>query len=189
MSILTKEALKQFLKITTEDEDLRIENAAKAASKIMERLCDREFDSKPLTDEEYDGTDGRKLWLRRTPITTLTAVKYGYTTLVTIDASFYKYSSEGELYFINGSVFTKAATNDRYWKISYTGGYTPSNMPPELIRATAWIAALEYKEQDSQRFGITSKSLQSAVVESYSRELPKWVQDVINNYRRIFLCG
>jgi len=190
LSILTKDILKRFLKITSETEDVRIEEAAFAVSKIMEQLCDRSFDSTPLTDEEYDGTNGRKLWLRRTPVTVLASVKYGYSpNQVTIDSSRYTWNADGELYFIDGGTFQKVALNDRYWKISYTGGYTFSTMPRDLIRATAWIAALEYKEQDSQRFGISSKSVQGAVVEAYSRTLPDWVERVIDNYRRISLCG
>ena len=183
MGVLILDRLKDYLKITDESQDGILQNIVDATNKQVESYCNRIFDSATLTDEEYDGTDSTELWLKRTPVTALSAVKYGYSpSISTLDASNYKWTDSGRLYSISGIIFE---IHVNWWKITYTGGYTGKTMPPDLVWAGCKMAALDYKEADSGRIGLTSKTVGGQVVESYLKELPTEVKHVLNFYRRI----
>lgn len=184
MGVLSLIRLKDYLKISDESKDAILQIIANSVNRTVEIYCRRAFDQSSPVDEEYDGTDSTKLWLVRTPITAVTAVKYGLTgNLTTLDPTYYRFHSTA-IYTdgVTGFIFNK---NTHYWKVSYTGGYTPGAMPADLVWAACKIAALDFKEQDAGRIGILSKSTGGEVVESYVRELPAEVKNTLNHYRRI----
>lgn len=188
MGVLTLDVLKSYLKISAEtgDSEPILQIIVGSVNKGVETYCRRAFDQSSPADEEYDGTDTTKLWLTKTPVTAVSSVKYGLTgSLTTLDASYYRFH-ETAIYTdgISGFIFNKQT---HFWKISYTGGYTVAAMPADLVWAACKIAALDFKEQDAGRIGLSSKSIGGEVVESYIRELPAEVKSVLNHYRRILL--
>jgi uncharacterized phiE125 gp8 family phage protein len=174
--------LKGYLNITTDDEDASLDPIVRAANATVERECDRTFKTTAYADEVYDGNNSDQLVLRNYPVTLLSAVKYGLTSpFSTVDAADYVFSSEGIITLINGGIFDKIP---RYWRITYTAGYSDTNMPSDLKWAVAEIGAFLYKMKIAGRIGITSKTAGGQVVESYLQNFPAHVGDVLSRYKR-----
>ena len=170
---------------TEEDKDPLLQQIINSANKGVESYCHRIFDEATLVDEEYDGTDSTILYLKRIPITAVSAVKYGYPTtiaLVTVDSSWYGFGAD--YIYTDGRSGLIFELRPKYWKISFTGGYKQTQMPSDLILVTCELADLVYKDQQG-RLGVTTRSMGGEVVESFIRQLSPMSQTLLDSYKRI----
>ncbi|MCI0563842.1 MAG: phage head-tail connector protein, partial [Nitrososphaera sp.] len=161
MGVITLEELKDFLKITTEAQDPFLQKLVHSANKAAENYCRRVFDETTVTNEPYDGTGTSVLWLKRRPVTAVTAIKSGWddANLTTLDSGNYKFTADGKVFGITGIIFDSFT---QYWKVSYTAGYKDNQFPDDLNWAVLTMAALEFREQDQGRQGLLSKRSRDA---------------------------
>lgn len=172
--------LKGYLEITTGDEDDFLSTLVEAANAKAQSYCQRVFKSAPYTDEVYDGSGIEQLLVKNYPLTAVSAVKFGWTNPVTLDATIYKFESAGIITLINGGAFT---ASPRYWSVSYTAGYTDAAAPGDLKLALTELAAFFYRRKANQRIGMTSKSVGGQVTESYG-DIPPDIKEVLDRYSR-----
>jgi hypothetical protein len=130
----------------------------------MERYCGCDsFDSATYTDQAYDGTGTKSLYLRNWPVTTLTSVKTldGAGTSTTLASTEYRAAvgdnSNGRLTRLSGSSSywpdnTPALSNGPCWPVgsenilvTYTAGY--STIPGDLKLAAFCLLDTRLQER------------------------------------------
>ena len=172
------------MEITNEDKDSFLQGFVDGINLYIETYCHRSFLNQRVIKEINDGSNGKKLWLLRTPITEVDTVEDGYSTLTLLDSSYYGFTgnaifSEG----ISDFIFEK---KESFWKITYTGGYFQEQMPADLILASCELAGLLYKDK-SGRLGVTTRSMGGEVVESFIRELTPTSKRILDSYKKVIL--
>lgn len=185
MGLITLLDFKAYLQLTDEDNDPFLQTFVDGINLAVERVCGREFLAKRMVREVYDGTNGTKLWLKRTPIIEVELVGSGHGDNLQILPTSY-YSSNATSIFtdgISGFIFTQK-TN--WWKVTYTGGYLQGKMPADLILVVCKQASLLYKDQ-SERLGISSRSLSGDFVQTFERTLSPIDQQILDSYKKVVL--
>ena len=156
-ALISTAELATFLQTTISDSDWAT-SLINIASDFIERYCNRKFITATYTDEEYDGTGGRYLYLKNLPITSITAVKlYDQTAdeliyTYTEHTEFIPYLDEGMIYMSGGWV-----RGHKNFKITYVAGYAIASVPYDLKSICARVAGYIYSAQGSA--GIKSESM------------------------------
>lgn len=155
MAIISTAEYKAYAGITDADWDTRIGILTPIGQGMLEEYCGRVFESATYTDVKFTGNGEQSLWIKNRPVTAVSAVKTvdSEGTSTTLEASTYRFSAEGELHRLSGSVSgwdrgwdyqrsigTVGGIRSNVWSddapdnilISYTGGYTSLLMPDSL---------------------------------------------------------
>lgn len=74
--IATLDELKIFLDMAETDDSMNdtLNQYLNAVDTLFNEQCDREFGSTTYTNQEYNGTGGKRLWLRHIPVTAITQI-------------------------------------------------------------------------------------------------------------------
>jgi len=184
VGIITLANFKSYMAITNEDKDSFLQSFIDGINLYVETLCHRSFLSQRVIREVNDGSDGKKLWLGRTPITEVERIEYGYSTLTVLDSSYYDFT--GNAIFTEGISDFIFKKKESFWKVTYTGGYLQEQMPSDLILATCELAGLLYKDE-SGRLGVTNRGMGSEMAESFTRELTPTSKRILNSYKKVIL--
>lgn len=129
--------------ISTAGYDTVLDVLLPAVQADLERACGRAFDQATYTDEEYHGRGERSIWLRNTPVTTLTTVKTrdNAGTATTLESTDYRLDgTTGELRRLEPSDWAREE-RPRVLGIS-TAGYPvwPDEMLNVLVTYTGGYA-------------------------------------------------
>lgn len=170
-------------------------NLLKASSGFVEQYCNRKFESATYT-EMHDGKGVTWLYVRNTPVTTLTSVTIqdssGVSTVVP-SGDLILNSEMGRVHFgfnITGSYyfFPKAKSNTT---VVYTAGYASDSIPDDLQEAVIQVTknllsttSVDDVSVKSQKMGTYSYTLAAANDEAIITPL---VQALLLPYRRVYL--
>jgi len=142
MALTSLTKVKEFLRITDNNDDTLLTNLISRVEKEVKEYCQRDFEATDYT-EYYDGDGTDTLLVDNYPINSVSELyddpdrDFGADTL--IDPSDYViYSEEGKV-VLDGSVFSKGKKNI---KIVYNAGYT--TIPADLEQAVIKLVAAEY---------------------------------------------
>ena len=136
---------------------LYLEDTINRATDVIDKYCNRTFKSTTYTNEYYDGTGGKYLFLKNFPITVLTSVEYydrisaQVTSELTEDTDYIAYYDEGMLYS-NG--WTSGRKNIR---VTYTAGYSSADMPQAVVLACLKLCSTEISNRG--REGLSSERI------------------------------
>ena len=74
--IATLDELKIFLDMAETDDSMNqtLNQYLNAVDTLFNERCDREFDSTPYINQMYNGTGGKRLWLRHIPVTAIAQI-------------------------------------------------------------------------------------------------------------------
>lgn len=156
MPIITTTEYKAAMGITDSGWDTRIGIFITIAQSTLEDHCGRSFDETTYTDAKFSGNGERSLWINNHPVTAVSSVKTvdSTGTATTLDSTAYRFTSEGELFRLDGSyesawdkpvvVYPGARSVGPVWSdsepdnilISYTGGYSTH---PASLKALMYV--------------------------------------------------
>lgn len=208
VGLASLDTLKSNLGVTTSTDDEFMANLLSVATRRIEVYCGRDrggFISQSWT-ETIDGDGTGEIALRNRPVTAIASVKSidSEGTETTLDSSSYRRDQrvgivhriddeDSDLGFIsgggghNGIVFRWPAQFERgnqNLSVTYTGGYTPSNLPEDLQWAAIQIASDLYRAKKidgnlaSESIGQHSYSLRTPTErsEEFERLLAPYVR-------------
>ncbi len=151
-ALVTLSEVKEALDISTSEHDAKLNGYINRASGMIETYCKRRFASTAYTSEEYAGTGTNRLQLQNFPISTLTSVErlsnsdFSNQSWESLNARDFTIineggSNHGSIYFVTG-VFNSALVPgvDNY-RVSYTAGYSATDMPYDLREACIEIVS------------------------------------------------
>lgn len=184
MAIITHDDAKKFLKLQKVEspDDSILKPLVDEICAAIESYCNRNFDSTART-EYYDGSGQRQLILNARPITVFTTVveidEQGNETEIAT-TNFRRDNSAGRIRYIDG-VFNRGFQN---WKITYTAGYTSSNMPKDLqLAAKIWLAEI-FQKATRNLFGVSGTTVGSENVTYDASDMPDKVKKLLNPFKR-----
>lgn len=186
--MITLTELKSYLNITDTSKDVFLQSCIDSSVKEIEDFCNRKISTGTYT-EFLDGNSKSEIYLRNTPINTITSISYfdGYDTYDNIFISgdtplnsAQIISQSNSVRLLKGYFFYKGCKNI---KIVYTAGY--STTPDDIKSVLLEIASLKYYNSPLSghaRLGKASDNTSSATGESTSYEKPDW-KTVLSKYR------
>ena len=181
----------------TGDDD-RIIDLINAASKWIERYCDRKFSSQTHTDERHSGDGSKWLFLNHYPIVSVTSLyddtnrppEWGSDTL--IDSGDYEVLSG-----INGAILFHASypsTGTANIKATYIAGYSRGNivggtsdtLPADLQRAAMILVDQMFRNMKGGRGGLKQRSVDGggSAVFFYEKHLTPYIKAVFDAHKR-----
>lgn len=195
---------------TTYDNALKFE--IKAATRFVERLCDRQLVRATITDERYSGENEQELELREWPVSSITSISIWDSSTETWDAvtsthyevidqrrvlyptfgkeSDAEYGSwpKGREYNIKATYVAGYDTTN--WDNEDTGGVEDDfGVPTDLELAVAKLAVLQWFEGRGSKEGRLGKSgidmgEQNLVIQRFQRGVPPEIMILLEQYRR-----
>lgn len=181
---LTTVALaKAYMKKTDAGDDALLAVLVSQASMMIEKYTNRDFTAVTYTNELYNGNGGVKLYLKQSPINSVTSVKlydpYTNTDLYTytVNTEYILYEEEGYIHMWGG--WSKGHQN---FKITYNAGY--STVPEDIVLAANMLTAFVFdniRKQGikSQRIGTFSETLKD-----YKESIPVEISAMLDHWRR-----
>lgn len=150
MAYATIAQLKRELRIDSGDtsQDLYLTDLLDWVTGLIDQYTKRKFSASPITvtDEVHDFTDGNKVWLANTNIKSVTAVKVGQTSPITLDSTAYQWNALGRLIVFVSDYSWPTLENPTnsdfyldYVKVSYT--YAGDGVPKDIEGACVQAAA------------------------------------------------
>ena len=150
-----------------------------AVSDAASRHCGRDWGSADHV-ETRDGTGGKRLMLRNTPVTGIGSVLIdGQPIPASPGSPSPGYLASADAVTLIGWRFRRGLANVR---VSYTAGF--ASVPPALAEAAIeWVAAI-YREKD--RIGRSSETVGPGATTAYLvKDLPPRVATLLDAYRRV----
>lgn len=132
------------------------------------------------TDEAHDIGDSatREVVLRNFPVTSVSAVKVGGSTLST--SSWYVDSNTGVVRLQDGAGYFPPGTQEV--EVSYSYGF--STIPADLSHAATLVAVAHFNR--SRHAGLTGEGMGSYRYTMDSQAFPRSAASILSRYRRIF---
>lgn len=170
--------VKQYLGLTTSDDDALLTRLVTAMSEGIESCLNRVVTSASYT-ELRDGNGKDVMMFANIPATGVTSVKVnGLPIPLAPGITSYGYRFDETLLMLNGATFDRGRRNI---EITYTAGFTST--PKDLEQACIELVALRYKEKD--RIGHVSKSLAGETVSFITAAAPASVRSTLDWYMRV----
>jgi len=161
-----------------------IKQCINGASGFCNSYTKRKLLSRSLT-EYYSGGGVEMIMLNNYPCTTLTSVYddlnrvYGADTLITLTNLVVMPTDLLYTIIYDGNVFGDGLKNV---KITYTAGY--SSVPYDLQQACLGMVGLYFHHTDEKMLAVQSRSVGDGSVTVNTDKVPKWVEDILNGYKR-----
>lgn len=186
--MITLTELKTYLKITDTSKDAFLQSCIDSSVKEIEDYCNRKLTSGTYT-EYLDGNSKSEMYLRNTPINSVTSISYfdGYDTYDdiftvgdTTSNSILIIQQSNLIKLLKGYFFYAGCKNI---KIVYTAGYTTT--PDDIKSVLLELASVKFYNSPLSghaRLGKASDNVNSATGESTSYKDPDW-KTVLNKYR------
>lgn len=175
--ITSKDELKRFLDIDLSDtaNDALINSVLKVADKRVKNYLRYNPEAVVTTSEEKWIEKSRFVPLDHGPITTIVSITDDDGVAYETDE--YRIAEKGIVEFMD-------ALSSTTIYVTYTGGYSSSDMPDDLKFATWVIAESLYNRRGS--FGAKKENFSSFSTE-YQDGIPPDAKDILNDYRRVLL--
>lgn len=165
--------VKAYLSIGDSTRDGILNLLIPAASRAIEKACDRTFNEATYADDRYSGNWQRTLQLRNYPVITFTGIwddsARVFASSSLIDSVNYSVDNETGQVELDGLIFSKGVRNI---KVSYTAGYT--TIPADLELIAIKLVSFLYNKRFSD--GASSESIGEGSV-TYEASIPKDIQD------------
>jgi len=162
--LVTLDELKTYLKITTAEEDQRLEQLRSAAESEAKRYCGRQFEKGTYT-EETDAAGG-VIWLNETPIESVTSVTTEAGEALTVR----------KVYKDSGLVVLEQSYTGMV-EVQYTGGL--STIPDDLKLAVLRLAEFFY----AKTAGVSAENV--GELRATYEEIPADVLNSLELFRRV----
>lgn len=144
----------------------------------IQNWLERQILSAPYT-KTVNGNGKQTLFLANTPITAVTALVVDGVSIparTSVTGSGYTFDDDA-IYLVN-YCFTRGVQNVQ---LGYTGGL--ASVPADLDLAAKKLVGMSYRERD--RIGLSSKGLATEQTNFIITDLPKDVQNILWQYRRV----
>lgn len=195
-ALTTYAAVKEYLKLSTDDEQNSLERMINAVSEMIEKYCDRHFEKATYT-EKYRGNNRQLLRLNQYPVLSVASV--------TIDgdaADDYEIlSEEGMLYREDLWTWTgysiglvgEDAGSKRNIEVQYTAGYVlpkddgnpdSRTLPYDLEDACIQLVAIRHEMRGSEH--MKSERI-GPLTSDFVEDIPSHIRRVLDKYRRLVI--
>lgn len=176
------EVLKDYLNITTNATDTLLQQCIQDATGRIENYCNRKFIESETVEicsaNSQDMQFARTIRIRNYPVNELIKVEaWTSNHFVEID----KNSIE-----VFGEVITVTNSGSSRFRITYSGGYSLTNMPVDLKWCAKILAAESYYEsgRGEKRLGVAARNWNSQASEGASfKDVFEKVNKVLESYR------
>lgn len=148
--------VKQWLKVTTTNDDALLSSLITSASQYIETYCDREFVPQTFT-EIRDGKGTKSMQFAHYPVTAVSLVLLGSLEIAPapqmgdIGWPGTGYTFTDTLITLRGYFFWADVANV---ELVYTAGYNP--MPADIVQAANELVGLRYRQRD--HIGLTGST-------------------------------
>lgn len=175
--LTTLDNVKQYLQITTTNDDTFLTALVSNVSQFIETYLNRIIASASYTDF-YNGVGyyTQTLALRNTPVTAVQLLTIDGVT-ITASAGFGKpgYNFDDSFIYLTGYSFGRGVRNIQ---VTYTAGY--ASTPLDIVQAANQLVAWRYKE--IQRIGQQSKTLNNETTTYQTDAMPNDVKTILDRY-------
>lgn len=181
MALITIEDLKDYLKVTSTEQDLLLTQFVDDAQSILEAWLTRTLESASFTEVfNGDGTD--TVVLRNIPVTAVSEVLTSIEDSTEVDSTAYKFNPNNGVLKLDSKVFPKTFQDCR---VKYTAGWTTSTLPDAVRMGLIEMAALLYKNSGhgGDRLGKQSVNQAQGSTLNYIHKLSPVVQKALSKYR------
>jgi len=180
--LTTAGAVKNYLGITTANDDPLIERLILSVSAWIKQFLNRDILVGNYS-ERVDGTGTYMLQLTQYPVQAITSLTIGppnaSSPLVLVENVNYVFSRSGTIRLLNPSWFPRGVANVA---IEYRAGYT--SVPGDIEQAAIETVAWRYKEKS--RIAEATKSLGGSETISFqTTDVPADVKTSLANWRRV----
>lgn len=177
MSLSTLSNVKAWLSETGTANDALLSRLLDAASAYLETLLNRQLLQTQYT-HTTNGSGHTRMSLPHTPVTSVSSATIDDVSIpLSVNGKTGYLYSNSMLYLVN-LVLTPGVQNV---SVVYTAGYAV--VPRDLEQACIELVGLRYKDRD--RIGLVSKGLAGETITYSQRDHSKFVDTVVNNYRRV----
>lgn len=174
--------VKAYLRITNTADDAVLTRLISAASEYIRSWLNRDIDPRTYT-EVRDGKGHYKMAFPNYPITGVTSITVDGQTIpqaTSSIASGWVLDDTGIMIQLRGCYTFNRGTQNCV--IVYAAGYTP--IPPDISQACIEMVAYRFKESD--RIGVSSKTLAGEVISFSQKDIPANAATLMTQYRRFF---
>ena len=180
VDLATVEQVKGYLGIASVADDALLGRLITAASHYIQSWLNREFGQSTYTDR-VSGTGGHTLLFRNYPVTAVSAVVLN-DQAITESTSAYAagYVWDETTISLRGHIFPWGRLNI---SITYTAGFAPDAIPPEITQACIELVSMRYRERD--RVGLSSKGLAGETISYSQKDMQDSVRTILNNWRKV----
>jgi len=160
------------------NDDAVLRRLVAAASRFLTTACGRQILERTYI-ERYDGKGSTRLYLRNTPVNSVTSVAIdGVPVPASVMVADPGWALNGNVIVLYGYWFRRGLANVA---VTYDAGYVAP--PADVAEAVMELVGLRYRGKD--RLGKTSESLGGVATTSYSqKDVSPFVQSVITRYAR-----
>lgn len=173
--------VKAYLRITNTADDAVLTRLISAASEYIRSWLNRDIDPRTYT-ETRDGKGHPKMAFPNYPITGVTSITVDGVVIpqaLTWNASGWVLDDTGIMIQLRDYNFNRGVQN---CVIVYSAGYTP--IPPDISQACIEMVSYRFKESD--RIGVSSKTLAGEVITFSQKDIPANAATLMTQYRRFF---
>lgn len=180
MALTTLAKLKQYLGITSTNDDAMLTELLASAEAFVLSYIDTNIEVQPFS-ERYNGTGSTGLVPDHTPIQSVTSLKVDGMVISPSAAHGQPgYFFDSTMIVLRGYKFTRGRLNV---ELSYTAGYP--QVPADVTQAVNYIAAQMYKRKD--RIGVSSKTIGQESISYDANDLDTKSAKILNAYKRRWL--
>jgi uncharacterized phiE125 gp8 family phage protein len=175
--------VKAYLKITNTTDDAVLNRLITAASTFMRSWLNRDITQQTYT-ETRDGRGSTKLAMKNYPVTAVSSLAIDGLTIpqsTTVTTPGWCLDDSGILIQLRGGVyfFSKGMQNVT---VTYTAGF--ATVPYDIAQCCIEMVAYRYKESD--RIGVSAKTLAGEVISYSQRDVPPASLTIMTQYKRVF---
>lgn len=185
-ALVDLDAVKEFLKITSEEETGVLESLINRASAWANRYTGRLLKSRSITEYQDGPCGGDHIILKQFPVTTLTSVHddplraFGADTQVAA-ADMYLDAENGTVEMLNGVALLSGKASV---KIVYVGGYAAGSIPADIQEAVLiYIGHAYRREYLDQRFGVATETIGDRTTTFAADPVPPKAKALLDPYR------
>lgn len=180
MALTTLQKLKQYLGITTSNDDALLTELVASANAFVLSYIGRDIEAKDYV-EKYNGTGSVGITLDNDPIISIAAVAVdGRSVPVSTGHDVPGYFFVDSQLVLRGSVFTRGKRNV---DVSYRAGF--DTVPADIMQAANYVAAQMYKRRD--RIGVSSKTIGQETISYDAADLDTKSRGILNQYKKRWL--
>lgn len=185
-ALVDLDAVKEFLKITSEEENGVLESLVNRASAWANRYTGRLLKSRAITEYQDGPCGSDHVILREFPVTVLTSIHddpdraFGASTQIAA-TDLYLDSDNGTVELLNGVRFLAGKASV---KIVYTGGYAAGSIPADIQEAVLLYIGQAYRrEYLDQKFGVSSETIGDRTTSYATQDAPPRAKALLDPHR------
>lgn len=175
--------VKQYLAITTDNDDQLLQTLISNESLFINQWCSRQFMSQNQTEIRNGSGSGQIIAVNNWPITAVTNFQIYNKVLtqqVLTETCQAGYRFDDQYIYLNGFYLARGVANIQF---TYTAGYTPDNLPLEIVQAANELVAFRYKE--TKHIGKTSEGLTNQSTGYITKSMPDSVAVMLQRHKRV----